>query len=76
MGSRIEHRADFAADVASAYAAVAGEDALRARLEELGGHAAALLSYEVSEKGLRYQLRQGIARTSCRRPSGRSTKAT
>ena len=61
MGSRIEHRADFSADVASAYAAVAGEDALRARLEQLGGHAAALLSYEVSDKGLRYQLRQGIS---------------
>jgi hypothetical protein len=61
MGSRIEHRADFSADVAAAYAAVAGEEALRARLEELGGHSAALLSYEVSEKGLRYQLRQGIS---------------
>jgi hypothetical protein len=61
MGSRIEHRAEFAADVAAAYAAVAGEEALRARLARLGGHGAALLAYEVSEKGLRYQLRQGIS---------------
>lgn len=61
MGSRIEHRAEFSADVAATYAAVAGEEALRARLEELGGHGAALLSYEVSEPGLRYELRQGIS---------------
>jgi hypothetical protein len=61
MGSRIEHRAEFTTDVASAYAAVAGEKALRARLEELGGHSAALLAYEASDAGLRYQLRQGIS---------------
>jgi hypothetical protein len=61
MGTRIEHRAEFAADVASTYAAVAGEAALRARLEQLGGHDAALLSYEASDAGLRYQLRQGIS---------------
>ncbi|MBE1499178.1 hypothetical protein H4696_006278 [Amycolatopsis lexingtonensis] len=61
MGSRIEHRAEFAADVAAVYAAVSGEDALRARLAELGGHDAALLAYEVSGTDLRYQLRQGIS---------------
>lgn len=61
MGSRIEHRAAFSADVASTYVAVAGEAALRARLEELGGHSAALLAYEASDAGLRYQLRQGIS---------------
>lgn len=61
MGSRIEHRAEFSADMAATYAAVAGEDALRARLEQLGGHGAALLSYEVSGTDLRYELRQGIS---------------
>jgi hypothetical protein len=61
MGSRIEHRAEFSADVAATYAAVAGEVALRARLEQLGGHSAALLSYEVSGSDLRYELRQGIS---------------
>jgi len=61
MGSRIEHRAEFSADVASTYAAVAGEDALRARLEQLGGHSAELLAYEVSGTDLRYELRQGIS---------------
>ncbi|WP_290058019.1 DUF2505 domain-containing protein [Amycolatopsis solani] len=61
MGSRIEHRAEFAADVAAVYAAVSGEDALRARLAELGGHDAELLSYELSEANLRYELRQGIS---------------
>ncbi|MGW5716418.1 DUF2505 domain-containing protein [Amycolatopsis sp. NPDC003865] len=60
MGSRIEHRAEYSADVAATYAAVAGEDALRARLEQLGGHGAALLSYEESGTDLRYELRQGI----------------
>ncbi len=60
MGSRIEHRAEFAADVPATYAAVAGEAALRARLEQLGGHGAALLSYEESGTDLRYELRQGI----------------
>ncbi|MEU7783965.1 DUF2505 domain-containing protein [Amycolatopsis sp. NPDC049159] len=61
MGSRIEHRAEFAADVAAVYAAVSGEDALRARLAELGGHDAELLSYDVSDTGLTYRLRQGIS---------------
>ncbi|MFJ7210625.1 DUF2505 domain-containing protein [Amycolatopsis sp. NPDC098790] len=60
MGSRIEHRAEFAADVPATYAAVAGEAALRARLEQLGGHGAALLAYEESGTDLRYSLRQGI----------------
>lgn len=60
MGSRIEHRAEYSADVAATYAAVAGEAALRARLEQLGGHGAALLSYEESGTDLRYSLRQGI----------------
>jgi hypothetical protein len=61
MGTRIEHRAEFSADVAATYAAVAGEDALRARLERLGGHGAALLAYEESGSDLRYELRQGIS---------------
>jgi hypothetical protein len=61
MGSRIEHRAEFSADVATAYVAVAGEDALRARLAELGGHGAALLSYARKAGDLEYELRQGIS---------------
>ena len=61
MGSRIEHRAEFAADVAAVYAAVSGEDALRARLDRLGGHGAALVSYTPSAGGVRFELRQGIS---------------
>ncbi len=61
MGSRIEHRAEFSADIATAYAAVAGEDALQARLEELGGHGAAVVSYAENADGLEYELRQGIS---------------
>ena len=61
MGTRIEHRAEFTAGLADAYVAVAGEDALRARLERLGGHDATLLSYDASDGLLRYELRQGIS---------------
>lgn len=61
MGSRIEHRAEFSADVAAVYAAVSGEDALRARLERLGGHGAELVSYTPTADGVRFELRQGIS---------------
>lgn len=61
MGSRIEHRAEFSADVAAVYAAVSGEDALRARLERLGGHDAELVSYTPTGDGVRFELRQGIS---------------
>ncbi len=61
MGSRIEHRAEFSADVATAYAAAAGEDALRARMEELGGHGAGVVSYALDNGALEYELRQGIS---------------
>ncbi|SFW48724.1 DUF2505 domain-containing protein [Amycolatopsis australiensis] len=61
MGSRIEHRAEFSADVPAVYAAVAGEDALKARLERLGGHGAALVSYTPTADGVRFELRQGIS---------------
>ncbi|MGW4484028.1 DUF2505 domain-containing protein [Amycolatopsis sp. NPDC004368] len=66
MGSRIEHRAEFSAGLAAVLAAVSGEDALRARLAELGGDSAALLSHEVNGDTalydtVRYELRHGIA---------------
>jgi len=61
MGSRIEHRAEFSTDVATAYTAVAGEGALQARLEELGGHGAAVVSYTETAEALEYELKQGIS---------------
>ncbi|MEU4674405.1 DUF2505 domain-containing protein [Amycolatopsis sp. NPDC023774] len=61
MGSRIEHRAEFSAGLAAVLAAVSGEDALRARLKELGGDNAALLSHAVDGDTVRYELRHGIA---------------
>jgi hypothetical protein len=61
MGSRIEHRAEFSTDIATAYVAVAGESALQARLEELGGHGAAVVSYTETAEGVEYELRQGIS---------------
>ncbi|QRP45544.1 DUF2505 domain-containing protein [Amycolatopsis sp. FDAARGOS 1241] len=61
MGSRIEHRAEFSAPLAAVLAAVSGEDALRARLAELGGDDAKLLSHSVDGDTVRYELQHGIA---------------
>ncbi|HJQ46799.1 MAG TPA: DUF2505 domain-containing protein [Amycolatopsis sp.] len=60
MASRIEHRAEFAHGVSDVYAAMAGEDALRARLDALGGGNSALLDYTPTADGVRFQLRQGV----------------
>ncbi|WP_410656781.1 DUF2505 domain-containing protein [Amycolatopsis sp. lyj-112] len=61
MASRIEHRTAFSADLSAAWDAVAGEEALRARLEQIGGDEAELLEYAASGDGVRYKLRQGIS---------------
>ncbi|WP_410664488.1 DUF2505 domain-containing protein [Amycolatopsis sp. lyj-84] len=61
MASRIEHRTAFSADLASAWEAVASEEALRARLEQIGGDNAELLEYVPAGDGVRYKLRQGIS---------------
>ncbi|MEV6912622.1 DUF2505 domain-containing protein [Amycolatopsis sp. NPDC051071] len=61
MASRIEHRTAFSADLATTFDAVAGEAALRARLEQIGGDNAELLEYAATEDGVRYKLRQGIS---------------
>ncbi len=61
MASRIEHRAAFSADLASAWEAVSSEEALRARLEQIGGDNAELLEYVPAGDGVRYKLRQGIS---------------
>ncbi|EMD24421.1 DUF2505 domain-containing protein [Amycolatopsis azurea] len=61
MASRIEHRSAFSADLATTFDAVAGEPALRARLEQIGGDDAELLEYVPDGDGVRYKLRQGIS---------------
>ncbi|MFI5605791.1 DUF2505 domain-containing protein [Amycolatopsis sp. NPDC051903] len=61
MGSRIEHRAEFSAPLAAVLTAVSGEDALRARLAELGGDDAKLLSHSANGDAVRYELQHGIA---------------
>lgn len=61
MASRIEHRTTFSADLATAWDAVAGEEALRERLEQIGGDDAELLEYVAAATGVRYKLRQGIS---------------
>lgn len=60
MGSRIEHRSEFDGSLADVFAAVAGEEALRARLEALGGDDAKLLSYTAEGDSVRYELQHGI----------------
>lgn len=60
MGSRIEHRAEFADGVAEVLAAYADEAALRARLAELGGKHATLQEHQRTAGGVRYKLLQGI----------------
>ncbi|WP_328606026.1 DUF2505 domain-containing protein [Amycolatopsis sp. NBC_00345] len=60
MGSRIEHRTEFSAGLAAVVAAVSGEEALQARLEELGGDNAKLLSYTANGDVVRFELQHGI----------------
>src|SRR5690606_25714349 len=48
-------------DTADVYAAQTDEQALRARLERLGGKHAELREHVVTESGVRYTLSQGIA---------------
>ncbi|WP_020662969.1 DUF2505 domain-containing protein [Amycolatopsis benzoatilytica] len=60
MGSRIEHRGQFEGSLADVFAAVAGEEALRARLVALGGDDAKLLSYFAEGDAVRYELQHGI----------------
>ena len=60
MPARIEHRTEFAHGVTDVYAAMAGEDALRARLADIGGDNSALLEYTPSADGVRFHLRQGV----------------
>lgn len=61
MGSRIEHRALFSPDVEAVLAATSTEDAIRARLAEIGGEHAELLSFTPSGDGVSFKLRQGIS---------------
>ncbi|PXY35091.1 hypothetical protein BAY59_06385 [Prauserella coralliicola] len=60
MASRIEHRATFPHGVADVLAAQSGEDALRARLAEIGGKNATLKDHTVTGDGVRYTLLQGV----------------
>ena len=60
MGSRIEHRGQFDGSLADVFAAVAGEEALKARLVALGGDGAKLLSYSAEGDTVRYELQHGI----------------
>jgi hypothetical protein len=61
MGSRIEHRAEFAQDIDAVLAALSDEAVLRARLKEIGGQNASLVEHTETAQGVRFKLRQGVA---------------
>lgn len=61
MASRIEHRAEFDHGVREVLAAQSEEDALLARLAELGGKDATLRGHEWTASGVRYTLLQGVS---------------
>jgi hypothetical protein len=60
MPRPIEHRASSSYPAAEVYAAITGEEFLRARLAELGGKQSELTSYSSGAGGTRYTLRQAI----------------
>ncbi|WP_406640332.1 DUF2505 domain-containing protein [Amycolatopsis sp. WGS_07] len=60
MGSRIEHRGEFTGSLENVFTAVAGKEALQARLDALGGDDAKLLSYTAEGDSVRYELQHGI----------------
>lgn len=60
MPRPIEHRARFGADADTAHATLVDADFLRARLDELGGKDAALVTHEVDGDHARIALRQGV----------------
>jgi hypothetical protein len=60
MPSRFEHRASFPATVDAVYSTLVDEAFLTARLRDIGGKGAALLSHETTDGGAAYRLRQGV----------------
>jgi len=60
MASRIEHRAEYAQSVSAVFSAETSEEALHARLAEIGGKNSTLLSHSSDDSSVRYSLRQGI----------------
>ncbi len=60
MPSRFEHRANFPVPVATVYSTLVDETFLTARLRDIGGKGAALLSHSSTDGGAAYKLRQGV----------------
>lgn len=60
MASRIEHRAEYPYGVSEVFRAETSEEALTARLAEIGGKNSALLNHAGDDSGARFTLRQGI----------------
>lgn len=60
MAQSIEHRAEYDAPAETVRGVLVDPDYLRARLAELGGKDAELVSHEVTPDGARLVLRQGV----------------
>ncbi|MGQ0839319.1 DUF2505 domain-containing protein [Actinokineospora sp.] len=60
MGSRIEHRAEFAAPASTVHSSLIDRAFLDERLRVLGGKGAALVAYSAEGGTVTYKLRQGL----------------
>lgn len=60
MPSRLEHRATFAAPVATVHSILVDEAFLTERLRAIGGKNAALLAHSQSGEAVTFKLRQGV----------------
>ncbi|MDV6012609.1 DUF2505 domain-containing protein [Haloechinothrix sp. LS1_15] len=58
MGARIEHTATFDHPIHEVFSALTAEDVLRARLAEVGGDDATLLTHAISGNEVTYRMRQ------------------
>jgi hypothetical protein len=61
MGARIEHRASYAAPVATVYSALVDKAYLTDRLAALGGRNSQLLEHDAAGDKARFKVRQGLA---------------
>ncbi|MFD2418381.1 DUF2505 domain-containing protein [Amycolatopsis pigmentata] len=60
MAARIEHRAEFSRGIADVFTAVAGREAVQARLDAIGGHNARIVTYSHDGDQWRFVLHQGV----------------
>ena len=62
MARSIDYRSPLAFPAEKVFAAMSDPEYLRARLREIGGPGSGLLEHDTTPDGVRYRLRQGIAK--------------